>query len=261
MLRFHTPLVEPDVRFSRIRLSDKDSCVRPRDAARSSLELDEPQGVVDVTQGKACSPPSRHLVLPTQPLAEPVSSVAVHCPISPADRPQGEVVAPPVQDAVEPTYYFLVVQQFPSTTRHLADLFTDAQDFLLRRSGTEIRSARSRRVVAAEGLAQEVKRVRRHVANMGFRLVNRQLQLLHHVPHGVHRLVGGAAAADHESSSLGESHPQALTEPDVNRSAHPAPIVQSQVESRSATSRTGWVLGEPLGPASEPLCVDDDGVV
>ena len=34
MLRLHIPLIEPDVRFSRIRLSDKDSCVRTREAAR-----------------------------------------------------------------------------------------------------------------------------------------------------------------------------------------------------------------------------------
>ena len=30
VLRFHIPLIEPDVRISRIRLSDKASCVRPR---------------------------------------------------------------------------------------------------------------------------------------------------------------------------------------------------------------------------------------
>ena len=35
--------------------------------------------------------------------------------------------------------------------------------------------------------------------------------------------------SDHESSSPGESHPQALTEPDGNLSAHPALIVQTQV--------------------------------
>ena len=33
-LRFHVPLIEPDVRISRIRLSDKVSCVRTRVAAR-----------------------------------------------------------------------------------------------------------------------------------------------------------------------------------------------------------------------------------
>jgi hypothetical protein len=33
MLRLHTPLIEPDRRFSRIRLSEKGSRVRPRKAA------------------------------------------------------------------------------------------------------------------------------------------------------------------------------------------------------------------------------------
>ena len=36
MLRFHLPLIEPDRRISRIRLSEKDSRVRPRKAARSA---------------------------------------------------------------------------------------------------------------------------------------------------------------------------------------------------------------------------------
>ena len=43
MLRFHTPLIEPDVRISRIRLSDKDSRRRPREIARSRLEPYQPQ--------------------------------------------------------------------------------------------------------------------------------------------------------------------------------------------------------------------------
>jgi len=48
---------------------------------------------------------------------------------------------------------------------------------------------------------------------------------------------------DHKSSSPGELHPQALTEPDVNLSTHPALIVQSQGESRFARARTIAVLG------------------
>ena len=43
LLRLHLPLIEPDVQVSRIRLSDKDSRRRTREAARSSLELDQPQ--------------------------------------------------------------------------------------------------------------------------------------------------------------------------------------------------------------------------
>ena len=49
MLRFHIPLVEPGVRFSRTGLSDKDSRFRTREVTRPQLELDQPQGVVDVT--------------------------------------------------------------------------------------------------------------------------------------------------------------------------------------------------------------------
>ena len=42
-LRFHPPLIEPDGRFSRIRLSDKDSCRRPREAAGRRTKPDEAQ--------------------------------------------------------------------------------------------------------------------------------------------------------------------------------------------------------------------------
>jgi len=63
---------------------------------------------------------------------------------------------------------------------------------------------------------------------------------------------------DHESSSPGESHPRALPEPDVNLSAHPAPIVQSQVEFQFATSPADWVRGGPRDPANEPPAVAVD---
>ena len=96
---------------------------------------------------------------------------------------------------------------------------------------------------------------------MGLGLIDRQLQPLHQGLHDPQGFLGRASTADNKSSSPGESHPQALTEPDVNLSAHPALIVQSQVESQSATSRTGWAPGRPHGPASEPPAVDDDGVV
>ena len=43
VLRFHVPLIEPDVRISRIRLSDKASCVRTRAAARKRRESHQPE--------------------------------------------------------------------------------------------------------------------------------------------------------------------------------------------------------------------------
>jgi hypothetical protein len=41
ILRFHLPLIKPDLRISRIRLSDKDSWVRPRNAAIAQAESDK----------------------------------------------------------------------------------------------------------------------------------------------------------------------------------------------------------------------------
>ena len=52
-LRFRPPLIEPGMRFSRTRLSDKDSRFRPREAGRSLRKLDQAQLLVQVLQGKA----------------------------------------------------------------------------------------------------------------------------------------------------------------------------------------------------------------
>ena len=69
MLRFHIPLFKPDVRFSRIRLSDKDSRFRPRQAVRLQRQLNQPQRLVEV--GVRVSRPTRriYLMLLTQPPA------------------------------------------------------------------------------------------------------------------------------------------------------------------------------------------------
>ena len=41
MFRFHLPLIKPDVQVSHTRLSDKDSCFRPRNVAVAQEELDK----------------------------------------------------------------------------------------------------------------------------------------------------------------------------------------------------------------------------
>lgn len=52
------------------------------------------------------------------------------------------------------------------------------------------------------------------------------------------------------SSSGGEFHPSALTEPDVKLSPHPAPTLQPPVSHRDATGQTGWDPVAPRGQAS-----------
>ena len=50
---------------------------------------------------------------------------------------------------------------------------------------------------------------------------------------------------EHESSSGGESHPSALTEPDVKLSPHPAPTLQPRAARRVATGQRA------AGPAAQ----------
>jgi hypothetical protein len=53
MLRFHLPLIKPDVWIPRIRLPDKESRLRPREAVRALREPYQPQGSVRVFVGEA----------------------------------------------------------------------------------------------------------------------------------------------------------------------------------------------------------------
>jgi hypothetical protein len=48
MLRFHTPLIKPDVRVARIRLSDKDSRVRSREVTLRPTKSDETEFKIQV---------------------------------------------------------------------------------------------------------------------------------------------------------------------------------------------------------------------
>ena len=80
-LRLHIPLIEPDRRLSRIRLSDKISRLRPRHVAPKRGQAYEPEVPVKVQEwiGPAPAPPD--FVLETQPPAQPHSGVVVDRPI------------------------------------------------------------------------------------------------------------------------------------------------------------------------------------
>ena len=65
VLRFHIPLIEPDVRNDRIRLSEKVSRCRPRETTRPRGEADEAQHLVQGGFGKPCDPRPDHFVFGT----------------------------------------------------------------------------------------------------------------------------------------------------------------------------------------------------
>src|SRR4051794_20681688 len=115
--------------------------------------------------------------------------------------------------------------------------------------------AASARSPAYVGEAQEVEGLRlaepapgtvrrREAAELdqaGLVRMQRQRKLLQPCAHRVPETSGIdlALEADHESSSGGESHPSALSEPDVRLSPHPAPTPQPPAARPVAKERTG----------------------
>src|SRR6516165_10719762 len=80
-LRFHIPLIEPDWRISRNRLSDKTSRFRPRLAAPTRGQAYETVMPVEVREWIRPAPASPDLVLEAQPPAQPHRCVVVERPI------------------------------------------------------------------------------------------------------------------------------------------------------------------------------------
>src|SRR5271170_2323130 len=93
-LRLHTPLIEPDVRIDRIRLSDKTSRLHPRHVMPKPAQSYEPEVPIEVRGWIGPAPASPDLVLGTQPPTQPHSRVAVERAIRFADRANAEVVGP-----------------------------------------------------------------------------------------------------------------------------------------------------------------------
>src|SRR3954452_20357181 len=68
-------------------------------------------------------------------------------------------------------------------------------------------------------------------------------------------------AGDQESSGPGELHPQALSDPDGRLAPHPALMIQSPVESRSARGPAGSGRAAPTDPANGLRCWSDASTV
>jgi len=89
-LRAHVPLIEPDVRISRIRLSDKTSCVRTRVAGRKRRQVHQAERLGQVSAPIACMPAARQSVLRAEPPAEPPRHVSLHGTVRLAGRKRGQ---------------------------------------------------------------------------------------------------------------------------------------------------------------------------
>src|SRR6516164_3797898 len=92
---------EPDVRISRIRLSDKSSRLHPRHVVPKPGQAYEPEVPVKVREWIGPSPASPGFVLDAQPPAQPHSGVVVDRPVRFGDGAYLEVVRPSTQRAVQ----------------------------------------------------------------------------------------------------------------------------------------------------------------
>src|SRR3981189_3758910 len=93
-LRFHTPLIEPDMQICRIRLSDKTSRLHPRRAATKLCQPYEPAMPVEAREWMAPALVSPGLVLASQPPAQPHSRVVDECAIGFPGGTNTEVIGP-----------------------------------------------------------------------------------------------------------------------------------------------------------------------
>src|SRR6266568_2107219 len=100
-LRFHIPLIEPDMQISRIRLSDKTSRLHPRHVVPQARQTHETHGFVEVRGRIGPVPAASDLVLVAQPPAQPRRRVAVDRPIRFVDGTYLKVVRPSAQRAVQ----------------------------------------------------------------------------------------------------------------------------------------------------------------
>ena len=118
------------------------SCLRPRKARRSRCKAREtvvgPQSLVR----EAHRLPGPHLVLATEPLAQPPRGVPVDGAIRRADLPKGEVVRPTGQHPVETPYHLLRRQQPVSRRGQLAHATADALDTGRARARADVGGAR-----------------------------------------------------------------------------------------------------------------------
>src|SRR5438132_1737141 len=207
--------------------------------------------------GKPRVSPSPLFVFDTQPLAKPSARMLFYGSVGLADRPQTEVVSPTIDLPVERTYQRCRILLGLTPAGHLADRLANTLHSFLGRSGTPVGPPRLRRVASTKRIPKKIELLFRQSTDPRLTFVHRQLQPRHHAPHRHQCLIGSGATADHQSSSGGESHPSALTEPDVKLSPHPAPTIQPPASHQAATEQTAWGPVARCAPASASMHVLD----
>src|SRR5690606_20326219 len=156
------------------------------------------QRVVKVLGGEAGVTATAHLVLATQPPAQPPIGVPINRVVRLADRTQTIIIGPAAQHPVQSFHHLFGIEQARSAVRLLVDLPDQAFDALLRWPSTQIGPTRTMRVTTPKRISQKVKAFSWYTTKVSLLIVHRQPQPLHDLPHFLQRQVGLTSAANHQ---------------------------------------------------------------
>src|SRR5260370_16989186 len=157
MLRFHIPLIEPDMRCKRIRLSDRTSCFRPRKVLRKHRQSDESQLLVEILIRVVREAPAGLFMLLAEPPAKPVGGVPVDESVCRCNRTKVEVIGPPSKFLIQTLNHFPAIH--PSHVSAFLDThrFPHAPNTLPRWTIGYIRPPGFGRITPTKGVPQEIE--------------------------------------------------------------------------------------------------------
>src|ERR1017187_4406152 len=142
-------------------------------------------------------------MLLTKPPAKPSRGVSIDESISRSNRTKLEVVGPPAQFLIQPLYHFPDIQPFHIPACLDTHSFSHALDTLPRWTSCNICPPGLGRIAPTKCVSQEIELTLRNPTNPGLFFVHRQLQPVHHLPHGIERLgCTIALAADDQIISI-----------------------------------------------------------
>ncbi len=166
-------------------------------------------------------------MLVNQPTTHALLQESFQAAVGFPQRAIAEVVHPAVHDAIDVANEILLVLPRHVVAHHTPERRPKTADAFDGWAGRQVSLSTTEAVLNTETVSQEIKRFLPGMADPCLGLVECQTnprQDLIRLGKGFLRML---TAQNHESSSPGESHPQALTEPDVNLSIYPAPLIQS----------------------------------
>src|SRR5215210_4917452 len=159
-LRLQSPLVKPDVRLARIRLSPASSSLRARQVATVERQGEEAEHPVQVLVRVSAVPGASPAAPPHQPSSDPSLDVPAHQAVGPEHRPLVEVRRPAAEQTVDDRHALRGTGAVPSRRGRFVDPLQQATDRLPGRVCADIGHP-ALAVEPADRVAEEVEAFRR----------------------------------------------------------------------------------------------------